>query len=100
MRSCTPGLVHRWSFYVWPGDGDPPEEGEIAVHADTGSCYLVLSVKPSRRKGTGWHTMQVEGLGAGAAEYGAEGTFGYKRLTHSDYEAIRMIEEDQRLEAF
>lgn len=96
MRGCTPGIVTRWQW--WPGwdeeEGyrDPPPEGDIAVHPETGSCYLVLSVKPSR-KGGGWYSMKVEGLGVGVVELGDEGTFQYGRLAYEDYEAIRQIEQ-------
>lgn len=98
-RACTPGLVRRWSFYVFPDDDltrHVPEEGDIAVHPDTGSCYLILAVKPSPRKAEGWFTMKIEGLGAGAAELGDEGTFSYKNLSKADYEAIHMIEQAER----
>lgn len=96
--ACVEGLSHRWSW--WAGEEDnPPDVDDLAVHPDTGSCYRVTSIKPSSRKGQGWYVMHVEGLGAGAATLGEEGTFGYKRLTHADHEAIRMIEAARRLDA-
>lgn len=96
-RGCIPGLVTRWSWWAgWDeeaGYRDPPEVDDIAVHPDTGSCYRVVSIKPSSRKARGWYVMHVEGLGLGAAELGDEGTFAYGRLSHADYELIRQIEQ-------
>lgn len=103
MRGCTPGLLTRWSWWAgWDeeaGFHDPPEADDIAVHPDTGSCYRVVSIKPSPRKATGWYVMHVEGLGVGAADLGDEGTFAYGRLSHADYETIRLIEQIERTKA-
>lgn len=105
-RGCTPGLVRRWSWYVFPDPDSedferppPPVEGDIAVHPDTGSCYLVLAVKASARKGKGWYSIQMEGLGVGAADLDDEGTFPYGGLTHADIEAIRAIEHAESIGA-
>jgi hypothetical protein len=102
VKGCTPGLVHRWSWWSgWTeeyGYGEPPEDGDIAVHARTGSCYLVLRVKPSR-KGRGWYSLQMEGLGVDAAELGDDGTFGYTPLTGASYDLIRQVEQIERAKA-
>jgi hypothetical protein len=94
-RGCTPGLSHRWSWWCedWEDGIDPPEDGDIAIHPDTGSCYLVLNSKRSSRKGEGWWVVHVEGLGVWAKQPGEEGTFSYKKLVHADYEEIRMIQQ-------
>lgn len=101
MAGCVAGLAQRWCFYCWPdddGDRQPPEEGDIGVVRSTGSCYLITSIKPSRRKAAGWYTVHVEGLGVDAAGLDDDGTFGLARLSHADYEAIRMIEAAERLD--
>lgn len=93
-RGCTPGLVSRTTYWVgWDeqiGYHEPPAEGDIFVNQNTGSCWLILSVKASR-KGEGWYSIQREGLGIGAAELGDEGTHGCVPLRHEDYEVIREI---------
>jgi len=97
MAGCVPGLAHRWLWFDWP-ESEMPEEGDIGVVRSTGSCYLVETIKPSR-KGPRWFTVWVEGLGTGAAELGDEGTFGLGRISPVDLEAIRMIEAADRLDA-
>lgn len=97
MRGCTPGLVHRWLWFEWP-ESELPAEGDIAIRRSTGSCWLVLSIKPSR-KGGHWFTAKVEGLGVGAAEVEDEGTFTVCPLSHEDYESIRLIEAADRLDS-
>jgi hypothetical protein len=101
MRGCIAGLVQSWSFYIWPdeeGERHPPEDGDIAIVRATGSCYLVLDIKPSARKGKGWYRVKVEGLGIGAAEIGEEGTFPMGRLSHEDLKAIAAIEACERVD--
>jgi hypothetical protein len=102
MRGCTPGLITRTTWWTgWDEDTgyrDPPEEGDIAINPNTGSCWLIVSVKQSR-KGTGWYSLKREGLGIGAAELGDEGTFGCVPLRHEDYEVIRMIESIEKAKA-
>jgi hypothetical protein len=73
-----------------------PEEGDIGLRESTGSCWLVLSVKPSR-KGDRWRTMQVEGLGVGAAEVGDEGVFTFVPMSPQDELAAQMVENGERL---
>jgi len=101
-RGCTPGLVTRSTWWVgWDeenGYHDPPEEGEIAINPDTGSCWLIVSVRPSR-KGAGWFSLQREGLGIGAADLDDEGTFASVPLRHEDYEKIRQVESIERAKA-
>jgi hypothetical protein len=98
-RGCTPGLITRSTWWVgWDEDTgyhDPPVEGDIAINPNTGSCWLIVSVKSSR-KGAGWFSLQREGLGIGAAKLGGEGTFGSVPLRHEDYEMIRTIESIER----
>lgn len=105
-RGCTPGLVRRWSWYIFPDpDSDtferaaPPEVDDIAINPNTGSCWRVVSVKPSSRKGKGWYVLHMEGLGVDAAKLGEEGTFASVGLTHADHEAIRAIEHAERIGA-
>lgn len=97
MPGCVPGLAHRWLWFDWP-ERDMPDEGDIGIVGSTGSCYLVQSIKPSR-KGSRWFSIRVEGLGVDAAELGDEGTFGLGRISRVDLEAIRMIEAADRLDA-
>jgi hypothetical protein len=97
MRGCIPGLVHRWLWFEWPDEAFP-EEGDIVIRETTGSCWLVLSVKPSR-KGGRWRTAQVEGLGTGAAEPDDDGTFTLVPWTTEMREAVEMIEHAERQEA-
>lgn len=98
-RGCTPGLVTRCTFWVgWDeetGYGEPPDEGDIAINPNTGSCWLIVSVRHSR-KGAGWYSLQREGLGIGAAELGDDGTFSCVPMRHEDYEVIRQIEQIER----
>jgi hypothetical protein len=99
MRGCTPGLVHRWSWWSDPPEqeGDPPEyepeEGEILKHPETGSCYLIQSAKRSSRKARGWWVLMVEGLGVDAADFSdGDHVRSYKKLSHADYQRIAALE--------
>lgn len=91
MRGCTPGLVTRWLWFQFP-EHRLPEVDDIAVRTSTGSCWRIVSVKPSR-KGGRWYSIRVEGLGIGAAEPGDDGTFTIVHLDHADHEAIRIYEQ-------
>lgn len=95
MQGCTPGRRSSWTWYDWP-ESELPEEGEIAVRESTGSCWLILSVRPSRKKGGRWQSIRVEALGIGAAKLGEEGTFGIVPMDHASYEAIRIYEQMER----
>ena len=89
-------------WFDWPmAEGEPstlPEEGDIGIRPSTGSCWVVLSVKPSR-KGDRWYTMQVEGLGVGAAELGDEGTFSSVLMSREHEELAAGIEHVERMES-
>lgn len=95
-RGCTPGTITRWLWFDWPETDGLPDEGDIGIRPSTGSCWLVLSVKPSR-KGDRWYTMQVEGLGVGAAELGDEGTFSSVPMSREHEEAAAMVENGERM---
>jgi hypothetical protein len=96
VRGCTPGKITRWLWFDWP-DGEMPAEGDIGIRPSTGSCWMVISIKPSR-KGDRWYTMQVEGLGIGAAELGEDGTFSSVPMSREHEEAAAMVENAERLE--
>lgn len=93
-RGCTPGLITRWLWFHFP-EHRLPEVDDIAIRSSTGSCWRVVSVKPSR-KGGRWYSIRVEGLGVGAAELGEEGTFGVAEMDHASHEAIRIYERMER----